>query len=367
VRLTFVINSLAAGGAQRVVIDLMAQLTARGHEVTLVTYSRKERDHFSVPAGVDRIQLNLLWNSRNLLHGLQSNLVRLRLLRTTLLQSRPDVVVSFIDLTNIMTLVSMIGTGVPVVISERIHPKFYEIGRQWRFARQLTYFMCAALVVQTRDIAQWARRVVPRARIRVIPNAAPASRSSATCPPREKVVLAVGRLNVQKGFDLLLEAFAESGVWRDDWRLVIVGEGPERNALEKIAEDLRIASHVELPGEQSSADDWYQRCGIFVLSSRYEGFPNVLLEAMANGCPAIAFDCPSGPRDILDPSGDGLLLPAEDGTALAAAIARLCTDSALRNKLGDAARSVQKRFSQDSIVACWEQLFAEFASRRQPN
>jgi glycosyltransferase involved in cell wall biosynthesis len=361
-RFTFVINSLAAGGAQRVMTELISRLIGRGHEVTLITYSKKDRDHFPLDPRVTRVGLDLLWNSRNGLHAVLSNLRRLKLLRSAALSSRPDVVISFIDLTNVLTLVSLLGSRMPVVVSERIHPRHYEIGLQWRFARRLTYFMCAALVVQTKDIAEWARRVVPRGRISVIPNSAP-SMSETGEERREKLLLAVGRLNVQKGFDLLLRAFAESAVWRDGWRAIIVGEGPERANLQALADKLGIGGKVEFPGETDQVASWYRRAGMFVLSSRYEGFPNVLLEAMSHGCPSIAFDCPSGPRDIVQSGRNGRLLPAEDVDALIAAIRELSADALQRQILGEAAREVRTRFSPELITDRWEELLVRVAHR----
>ena len=160
-------------------------------------------------------------------------------------------------------------------------------------ARQLSYFLCTALVVQTRAIARWARRLVPGRRIHVIANAAPEWTASKMLA-RDRTVLPHGRLHFQKGFDLLLDAYARSRIAEDGWSLVLLGEGPERERLERMADALGVASRVRFAGTTNEPRRWMDRCGIFVLSSRFEGFPNVLLEAMATEA-CIAFDCPSGP------------------------------------------------------------------------
>ena len=354
-RVTFVIYSLSAGGAQRVVVDLAARLAARGHFVTLVTYSKKESDHFAVPAGVERVALDLLWDSKSLWQGLKSNVARLRMLRAALLGSRPDIVISFIDLTNILTIVSLLGTGIPIVISERIHPAHHAIGPRWRLARQLCYFLCSALVVQTQAVARWARRLVPSRRIQVIPNAAP-EWTAVDMPARERTVLAVGRLHSQKGFDLLLDAFARSQIADDGWSLVLLGDGPERDTLVSMAEGLGVANRVRFVGITDEPRSWMNRCGIFVLSSRFEGFPNVLLEAMATGAPCIAFDCPSGPSEIIEPGANAMLVPPGDVAALARCLEALAQSPETRAHLGANACTVTEKYSAPRITDAWESL-----------
>lgn len=360
-RITLVISSLAAGGAQRVIIDLAKHLTSRGHHVTLLTYSDPRIDHFSVPLGIERIALNLLWPSKGLADSIYSNFRRLTRLRAALVAAKPSVIVSFIDLTNVLVLAATRGLGVPVVISERIHPKFHRIDFQWRIARRLLYPFADCLVVQTAVIARWARRIVPQKRVRVIPNSVASLSTDERPLPREDVILAVGRLHLQKGFDLLIRAFAASGIWRKGWRLVIIGEGPERAHLQALVAERDLQSSVSLPGETARPQDWYRRCGIFVLSSRFEGFPNVLLEAMSLGASCVTFDCPSGPAEIVRPGVDAVLLPREDVDGLASTLSRLAMDSATRTSMGSAASTIGTRFSPDVVFAEWERLLQDMA------
>jgi glycosyltransferase involved in cell wall biosynthesis len=162
-------------------------------------------------------------------------------------------------------------------------------------------------------------------------------------------------LTEQKGFDVLIRAAAllRKNV---DWALLVLGEGQDRKALEDLAEALSLASRVHLPGWATEAGPTLRDSDIFVLSSRWEGSPLVLLEAMATGLAVVAADCPTGPREIIRSDIDGLLVPPEDPAALARAIDRLVGDKALRSKLGARATDVRERFSLDRIAELWANL-----------
>jgi glycosyltransferase involved in cell wall biosynthesis len=168
-------------------------------------------------------------------------------------------------------------------------------------------------------------------------------------------VVAAGRLGHQKGFDLLLDAFA--GVVRTLGRgtLTILGEGPERAALTAQAAALGIAPAVRLVGFQENPFAYFAAADLFVLSSRYEGLPNVVLEALACGCPVVAFDCPHGAREIVRDGVNGLLVRPGDEAALAAAVQRYFDDAALRERLRAAA-------AQSVAAYAPERVFGELES-----
>ncbi len=171
----------------------------------------------------------------------------------------------------------------------------------------------------------------------------------------------------QKGFDLLIEAFALLAADHPDWSLLILGEGPERVALQARIEHLGVAAAVQLPGHVGNLADWYRRADLFVLSSRYEGFPNVLAEAMAHGCAAVSFDCPTGPRDIVRDEVDGLLVTPSGGPpALAGALSRLMQDESLRRRMAVNAREVADRFASDRILGLWTQALSTVPPLAEP-
>jgi glycosyltransferase involved in cell wall biosynthesis len=205
-------------------------------------------------------------------------------------------------------------------------------------------------------------RFVPRESLHVIPN--PVRPPSPATPPRdnshaERIVVGMGTLSPLKQFDLLLAAFAKLSAAHPQWSLMLIGEGPERGSLEALAARLGMAAKVRLVGLSSEPERLLQRADLFVLTSRYEGFPNALLEAMSYGVPVVSFDCPSGPRSIIRDGIDGLLVPDQDLDALTAAMDRLMADPEERRALGLRAREVTERFGVERIMAMWDDLIAE--------
>lgn len=193
--------------------------------------------------------------------------------------------------------------------------------------------------------------------IEVIYNAATFTPSK-TARLENKRVLSVGRLTFQKGYDMLLEAWAKVYALHPDWKLTIVGDGEEYDALRQQIGRLGLTDTVELKAPTSQIQEEYLSSSIYVLSSRYEGLPMVLLEAMRCGLPAVAFACKCGPRDVISHQEDGLLVKEGDITGLANAICQLIEQPLLRKQMGLAAVSkVQEKFQPEPIMRQWQQLF----------
>ncbi|HVL76504.1 MAG TPA: glycosyltransferase, partial [Noviherbaspirillum sp.] len=171
-----------------------------------------------------------------------------------------------------------------------------------------------------------------------------------------------GRLSEEKNFDLLIDVFTRLAPRHPDWDLVILGEGPERAALEGKVGIAGLRRRVFLPGRVGNMGRWYERADLYVMTSRFEGFPNTLVEAMSYGLPAVSFDCDTGPRDIIRPGIDGLLIRPGDLAALEAALGSLMTGTSERQAFARAALCTRERFSVERISSMWEQLFGQCAS-----
>lgn len=196
--------------------------------------------------------------------------------------------------------------------------------------------------------------------IKVIPNAT-SFEPVGVAPLDNKQVIAVGRLAPQKGFDLLIETWRQVHHKHPDWKLVIYGghsEGDTEQRLRKQIERAGLGDVVTIYPPTQDIAEKYKESAFYVLSSRYEGFPMVLLETMSQGVPAVAMACKCGPRDMITPEVDGLLVDDGDVEGLTAGINRLIEDEALRKQMGlNAMNTIKKRFTEDVVMEQWVKLF----------
>ncbi|NJO07177.1 MAG: glycosyltransferase family 4 protein [Chloroflexaceae bacterium] len=363
-RVTLIIGSLALGGAERV-MSLMANYWAtHGWSITLITLVQ-ERPFFDLEPGVRHVPLGVTGESATPIAAVWNNIKRVWALRRAIQASKPQAVISFLDVTNILTILATRGMRVPVIVSERTvpDPTIYSPGKAWVVLRRWVYPWADRVVLQSKHYKQFFSPAV-RKISRVIPNPVvlpeqPRVEQNTTCvpslpPTSEKMIIGLGRLHASKGFDLLVQAFARVAPKYPNWRLTIWGEGPERDNLETQRQRLHLEDRVSLPGATRQPYDVMQQADMFVLSSRIEGFPNALCEAMASGLPVISFDCPFGPREVVRDGIDGLLVPDSDVDALAQAMDNLMADEAMRLRLATRAPDVVERFGIQKVMEMWD-------------
>lgn len=355
-RLTLVISSLSAGGAERVLSRMANHWAARGWEVTLLTFDGSDPPFFNLHPAVRQRPLGLT-KSRA---AVREAAKQLRILRRAIRESAPRAVISFLTRINVLVLLATRGLGLPVIVSERVSPAHHAIGRTWSVLRRWTYPRATRLVVQHRDVLQYFAAPVRR-KGRVVPNpvAAPPAARAAPRGRRPNTVAAMGRLTPQKGFDVLLRAFADVAPECPEWSLVIWGEGGLRGELERLRDGLGLRGRAFLPGRTREPFGKMRQADLFVLSSRFEGFPNVLCEAMACGLPVVSVDCPVGPGRIVRDGVDGLLVPPGDPRALADGMRRLMRDAPGRRRLAARAPEVVERFSLEKVMRAWEGVLRE--------
>jgi GalNAc-alpha-(1->4)-GalNAc-alpha-(1->3)-diNAcBac-PP-undecaprenol alpha-1,4-N-acetyl-D-galactosaminyltransferase len=366
-RILFFVSSMHAGGAERVAATLASGWARRGDSVTLApTYTKKGSCFYSLNPAVKLVWVadRMGWLGRTLFPSISKWFAIRRLVR----ENNPDVIISFLTNVNVVVLFATRGLGVPVVVCERTNPAFSSSsGAFLQRLRRFSYPWANAVVLQSHDSVDAFRQMVPRIKeLAVVPNPLPpdlrdVNIAAAPAPaPARRLVVAMGRLVPFKRFDALIQAFAALANDYPDWDLAIWGDGPQRDELMQQVQETGLASRISLPGRTEQPWQEMAKADIFVLTSQVEGFPNVLLEAMALGRACVTVDCPSGPRELSQDGKYALLTPLGDQPALCRAMAQLMDDSTLRDVMGrHAAASVQERYGLPEIMLRWDDVMAK--------
>ena len=335
-KILFIISSLDVGGAEKILTTLANHFSNIGYEITILIAS-KRGSFFPLNRDIEVRELKRV----------KPIFILIRELKREILSINPDIIISFMSEMNILATIASKLANKPIVVSERSAYDFLDIKPIWKKLRRVIYPFVDGLVVLTNADRDRYHFVKNRYKIEnplILKN-----RHSNI--KREKIILAVGRLNPVKGFDILIRAFSK--IKNREWRLRVVGEGAEREKLEILIDKLDLKNRVELVGLVKDVEIEYKRASIFVLSSRTEGFPGVLCEAMGYGCAVISFDCPSAPREIIRDRQDGLLVESNNIEELTSKIDYLIDNPKVRDRLGFNAKKISKRFSIDMIGIKW--------------
>lgn len=383
-------NAYTVGGTIRTTFTIAGQLAKR-HDVEIVSVYRMRSSDPALPVP-DNVRLRMLTDLRaptleRLAHSRAPG-ARIRtwaVKRPSRLISSQDYrydnfsVLTDVNLLRYLATVRdgvLIGTrpGLNLAIAHLIPDQVVKIGqdhvnlasyrRGLRAQIRAAYPKLDLLSTLTEGDAEAYRKLLKdRGRIEVFPNAVP-DVGGHRARLDDKVVIAAGRLVRQKGFDRLLPAWAEVVKEHPGWQLRIFGSGGERESLQRQIEELGIQDSARLMGFTRTLHEEMSRASLYVLSSRQEGFPMVLLEAMGVGLPVVSVDCVSGPRDIVREGVDGHVVPEDDTPALVAAISRLLGDAELRKTYGAAALETAARYDAAQIAARWEERIAELAAAK---
>ena len=365
-RIAFIIPHFGTGGAERVASLLCNYWITEGHSVCVITFEEVgAAGSYTLDERILVHQTDSLNTQQNLLSRIATNARRISRIRSSLKAFRPDVILAFMTEANVVALWSAVGLGIPVVISERNQPDRPGLGFWRRLARRLSYPMAASLIVQTEPIAQWAKERF-RIPIHILPN--PVSGMTTEVGEHSaKRVIAVGRLVRQKGFDLLIDSFAKIAARHPDWTLEIYGEGSERPALEAQVERRGCVDRIKLPGICKNISYVYADAGLFVLPSRFEGYPNAMLEALVAGCPVIATNCPGASGQILGGGRYGMLVESENVDALASALDRMLSSETSRAKFASQGTTAVVALDTPIVGSQWLDLLMSVASEAPEN
>lgn len=368
-RIVCVIAGMQAGGAERVMAQLCNHFAARGYDTTLVTLSPpSEQPFYDLSEAVSLSPLGRLTEGAHL-----GRVVRviawIAALRRTFIAVQPDVVISFVDLTNVMVLLAALGLRLPVIVAERSDPAAHSrrLSRLDRSLRRLTYPRANRIVVQTDRAATFFSRY-PSSQIVKIPNPVPAAslfaRPAEPSTDRRYRIIGVGRLDRHKGFDLLIESFAGLAARFPDWDVAIFGQGADRAKLLAQIERHGLGDRIKLMDVTRDIAGELARSHIMAFPSHYEGFPNALAEAMAAGLPAVAFENVSGVEDLVLPGKTGILArwdqrkPESPVQSFTQGLDQLMTSAELRAKMGAAAGIRVRVFLPEVVLGQWDELMA---------
>ncbi len=363
-KIVFLVSSLNAGGAERVATLLCNAWAERGDKVTLIpTYSGGGKPFYTVSEKVRLTYLSSISESKHFLNQVQ----RLFRLRRMIKQCHADVVISFLPNVNVAAILATRGLKVPVICCERRTPSTFPLSFGWEFLCKRTYRFADMLTGQTQQtISELAKFYPGCKRLAVIPN--PMSNeifNLETSKYKQKTILSLCRLEAFKQVDVLISIFADIAKDYPDWTLAIYGDGPEYNKLQQTIKALSMEKQIQLYGKTDQAWNIMASADIYCMTSRSEGFPNTLLEAMAVGLPCVVFDCKSGPAEISQQGQYARLIPLNNNEAFKQALISLMQDKTERQSLGQRAKqSIQQHYALAKIIERWDSFFEEVGANQ---
>jgi len=363
--IVIVVSAMNMGGAQRVVSILCNHWSQNGYVVTLVcTFTGEKINYYQLN---NNVALKYLSNNPFFPKNKSLNLVwKLIHLRKLIKSQNPDVVISFLTRVNVASALSTIGIKSSLIICERTFPPFPTLNNNFFWMYRILFKGVDRIIVQTDKSKTWLSQNFPGSNVKVIPNPIvyplPLHNEQLVRPnsiilQNKKVILASGRLHKYKQFDVLIRAFSQIKDKYPDWDLIILGDGEERDGLNRMLFDLEMSDRVYFPGSVGNMSEWYERADLFVLSSILEGFPNVLLEAMAYGLPCISFDCDTGPRDMIQDGVNGILVnPKEKELGLTNAINKMISNEKFRSNIANNSILLRDKYSVSNIMQKWDNV-----------
>ena len=375
---------LRQGGAERVMTTLADDLYEKGWKVTLVTTFFTPPEYYPVHAAWDpetgtddpeKEGIHRYYSEpvKDQLTGsrVRNFMTRWKTLRGIWKDTKPDLILAFISMNNIMAILTSRGLSIPVVVSVRGTPAMEYNTFKLKTLADLTYPMARGIVLQTRQAKEFFKAAVRKKSV-ILPNPLnPDFIRPLTEGERKKQIVSIGRLDDNKDQQLLLHAFAglKSGVTgsgkntsngkarvTEGWSIHLYGDGPDRSKLETEAEKLGIRDQVIFEGIVPDIADRIADSSVFVLTSRTEGMPNALIESMALGLACISTDCPcGGPAELIREGENGMLIPVGDEKELGRKLELVMTDQDLAERMGREAAKAQELFRREAVSRKWEE------------
>ncbi len=372
-KLTFLVSDLHLwGGGERVAMLIANHYASKGIKTTLLSVGRPGRVfRFEIDPAVKVEYLNIpLESGWNLFRKIESFFAIRRYLRVRQDESSETDASNNNFAENSLTVLLGIG-NFPIILAAMVpkgknfrtigclHTPYKSLRHIWKLLRWLFYHRLDILVSLTHRDVPLLRRY--NSNVMVIPNPVTFYPES-TAKLESKLILAVGRMDWLKGYDLMIEVFERFCQKNSDWKLKIIGEGPLKPEIEKLAKEKGIADRITISPATGQIEKEYLAASVFLLTSRSEGLPMVLLEAQACGLPIVAFDCETGPAEIVHPGEDGYLVQPYDFEGMSDRLLELASDPDKRKEFGVRARENVKRFLPNEIFKEWDEVFRNLYS-----
>ena len=348
----FYISSLSGGGAEHVLTNIARNVAAQGHDVTITTFEKRPQFYEVDP----RITINRCDNTKS--NKILEVLRDYRDTRRHLKERKADVVISFLSRTNMMLAMAAPFTKSKILVCDRNNRRMSQSAAVFNLSCQL-YRMADMVGVQTNRSKDSYPKYLHK-KIFVIANPLDCEELDKQCEgieiEKSDTVISIGRLEQAKDFETLIAAFARTEKDYPDWDLKIYGQGKKRELLENLIKELGQENRIKLCGVTHTPFLEMKKSRVFVLSTRYEGFPNVLCEAMYAGLPSIASDCEFGPSELIQDGENGYLFPVGDVDKLYERLTALMSDQNKREQMGQLAHERIGFIESSKIYAQWNEL-----------
>lgn len=362
-KIAFVIGGLTPGGAERVITNLSNSFLDT-FDVTIITFIESD-PFYTLNESVKVIScFKELPKPKSFIDSIKLNYSILKRVSNITKQEKIDLLIGFITQANVKAVLAAKRNGIPCLISERNDPLKDDIPKFWLVLRKLIYPKADCLIVQTEKVRAIYNSMIKTKEMVVLPNPISTELSNLRQPystNRKKIILTVGTFNDDKRQEKIVNAFNDLKL--NDWRLIMVGDGPNKSKLKDLIKVLNLEDKIEIYSKVKDVETYYNMASIFAFASKAEGFPNVLLEAMHFGLPSLSTDCNYGPSELINDGENGFLVPIDDQDLFVKKLGELVANENLRTQFSEGSIKSTKEFTDVHVVSNWKNLINRHLSK----
>lgn len=354
-KIAFVISSLSSGGAERVISNLSNELINR-FQIVIITFSNTE-PFYNLDERIKVIPcIKTINQPKSIFHSLKLNYKLTKKIYQIYKAEKVDIAFGFITAANILATIAGKLYGIPIIISERNNPLIIDVPKFWKVLRTFVYPWADKLVLQTNGVKNIYKNKIKPNKLILLPNPISLELTSKRDDSviKENLILNVGRLDENKCQEDLIMAF--NNVKPKNWKLLIIGDGYKKQELFNLIEDLKLTENIKIISKIKRVEEYYNKASIFVFTSKSEGFPNALLEAMHFGLPSISTDCDFGPSELITNGENGFLTPISQVQTMSDRLSELISSQELRNKFSVNSKLKTEAYETKNAVIKWEEL-----------